>query len=61
MGTMREQICQIAVKCIYIFYRTDLTLPEYDFTLNFCRVVIEKFGFNVRLRYGRHTVQKQVH
>ena len=45
--------------CIY-FYRTDLALSEYNFTFNFCQVVIEKFGFEVKLRYGTHTVRKQV-
>ena len=39
------------------FYRTDFVLSEYNFTLNFCRVVIEKVGFKVRLRYGTHTVR----
>ena len=26
-------------------------------TFNFCRVVIEKFDFKIRLRYGMHTVR----
>ena len=42
------------------FYRTGLALSEYNFAFNFCRVVIEKFGFKVRLIYGTHTVRKQV-
>ena len=42
------------------FYRTGLALSEYNFTFNFCRVVIEKFGFELWLRYGTHTVRKQV-
>ena len=45
--------------CIH-FYRTDVALSEYEFTLNFCRVVFEKIDSNVRLRYGTHTVRKQV-
>ena len=46
---------------MYIYtYRIDLALSEYDFTFNFCRVVIEKLGFKVRLRYGTHTVRRQV-
>ena len=42
------------------FYRTDHALSEYAFILNFCRVVIEKFGLEVRLRYGTRTVREQV-
>ena len=33
------------------FYRKDLALSEYNFTFNFCRVVIDKFIFKVRFRY----------
>ena len=40
--------------------RTGLALSEYYFNFYFCRVVIQKFGFKVRLRYGTHTVWKQV-
>ena len=36
-------------------YRVSLALSEYNFTFNFCRVVNEKFGFKVRLRYGTET------
>ena len=43
------------------FYRTDLALIEYNFTINFCQVVIEKYGFKVRVKYGTHTVQIKVH
>ena len=42
------------------FYRTGIALLEYYFTFNFCRVVIEKFGFKVTLRYGTHMVWEQV-
>ena len=45
---------------IIFFYRTNLALWKYNFTFNFCRVVIEKVGFKVRLRYGTHMVRKQV-
>ena len=48
------------LKCIYIFYRTDIALSKFNFTFNFCRVVFEKFGFKVRLRYDTNTVRKQV-
>ena len=41
-------------------YRTDLAISEYNFTLNLCRLVIEKFVFKVRLRYGTRTMRKQV-
>ena len=34
------------------FCRTEFALSEYNFTFNFCRVVIEKFGLKLRLRYG---------
>ena len=43
-----------------IFYRTNLALSEYNFLFNFCRLVIEKFGFKFRLRYGTHTVRRHV-
>ena len=42
------------------FYRRGLALSEYNCILNFCRVVMKKFGFNVRLRYGTLTVRRQV-
>ena len=42
------------------FYTTDIALSEYDFNLNFCRVVIDKFSFKVMLRYGTRTVQEQI-
>ena len=37
------------------FYRIDILQSDYNFTFNFCRVVIEKFGLKVRLRYGAGT------
>ena len=33
-------------------YRKEFALSEFDFTFNFCRGVIEKFGFKVWLTYG---------
>ena len=35
---------------MYILCRKGLALSEYNFTFKFCRLVIEKFGFKVRLR-----------
>ena len=35
---------------LYI-YRSCLALSEYNFTFNFCRKLIKKFGFKVWLRY----------
>ena len=29
------------------FYSTNLALSEYNFTFNFCRKIIEKFGFKI--------------
>ena len=43
-----------------VTFRVCLALLEYNLTLNFCRTVIEKFGFKVRLRYGTYTVRIQV-
>ena len=37
------------------FYRTGLAPSEYNFTFNFCCVVIGKFGLKVRLIYGPET------
>ena len=36
-------------------YRTNLALSEYNFTFNFCRVVIEKIVSKVQFGYGTET------
>ena len=61
--TLRSKFSKITrqrFKMYIHFYRTGVALSEYNFSYNFCRVLIEKFGFKVRLRYGSPTVRKQV-
>ena len=47
---LKVKILDRTLKYIY-FNRKDLALSEYSFAFNFCRVIIEKFGFKVRLRH----------
>ena len=42
---------QISKLSIYS-YKISITLSEYNFTFNFCRVVIAKLVSRVRVRYG---------
>ena len=41
------------------FNRTGFALLEYNFTFNFCRVDIEKFGIKVTLRNRTHMLREQ--
>ena len=54
-GRNSQKLFDRNLKCKYVFYRTGLALSEYNFNFDFCRVIVETFGFKIRLRYGAGT------